>query len=542
MVYTVCMKRITFAAALIFIALLPLSAIEVYKSELQSTPNQEIHFISYNGPVTVYNTMAQIRAIGTALGEPIANGALEAGNPERYFVMHFVDEESEGIDADIFIIGENAAVDHIRNLRAIISAYLESAYQYSREDADTLATFITVYNAVYRKDLENFNSKYKTSVSSNLTSEDAGLSTDYADWPGNTQIVIPLTGRAAGSLSAIDTSIISDQQVVDNIREDSDMGVDIRTDMADLKDREADEAFENAKKAAESAAEAEKDVKDAQKAVDAAKTEAKTTAREAAQAKSDAVKAQKASDKDPENEDLAEKAKEASEKAVTKAKEAAAAAEEAQNAQNKLLETQQKAKEKAEKASEEQIFADKKRNEAQSDTKEIAKDAAKLPQKNELVSMTYGLKLADKSKLLSALVIIDNETGKELKTSTVNVIRGRTVYQAGNQFIAIAGKNEGNAAIRLVLIDGLTLEMTKQSEDPVSEDAILVSHGGFYYTVIKRNKVWVLGKYSKTLELVAETPFSVLETTPIFIKDDTISVVDSENKVHVLAAETLGNN
>ena len=90
------------------------------------------------------------------------------------------------------------------------------------------------------------------------------------------------------------------------------------------------------------------------------------------------------------------------------------------------------------------------------------------------------------------------------------------------------------------MIDGLTLEMTKQSEEPVSEDAVLVSHGGFYYTVIKRNKVWVLGKYSKDLELVAETPFSVLETTPIFIKDNSISVVDSQNRIHVLAAETLG--
>ena len=534
------MKRITFVIALIIIALMPLTAIEVYKSELQLETNQEIHFKSYVGPVTVYNTMAQIRGIGSDLGNAVANGSLEAGNPNRYYVMHLISEDTDGLDADVFIIGPNAAVDHIRNLRAIISAYLESAYKYSREDADTLATFITVYNAVYRQNINNFIEKYNENVYGNLDSDIVGLSTDYADWPGNTQIVIPLTGREAGSLSAIDTSVISDQQVVDNIREESDMGVDIRTEMAGLKDREADEASDKAKKAAESAAEAAKNVKDAQKSAEEAKSQAKKTEREAVQAKSDAVQAQKAADKDPENEELAEKAKAASEKAVTKAKEAATAAEEAQNAQNKLLEAQQKAKEKADKAAEEQIFADKKRSEAQSDTKEIAKDAAKLPQKDELVSMTYGLKIVDKAKLLSALVIIDNDTGKELKTSAVNVIRGRTVYQAGNQFIAIAGKNEGNGAIRLVLIDGLTLEMTKQSEEPVSEDAVLVSHGGFYYTVIKRNKVWVLGKYSKDLELVAETPFSVLETTPIFIKDNSISVVDSQNRIHVLAAETLG--
>ena len=193
--------------------------------------------------------------------------------------MHLISEDTDGLDADVFIIGPNAAVDHIRNLRAIISAYLESAYQYSREDSDTLATFITVYNAVYRQNINNFIEKYKESVYSVLDSDIVGLSTDYADWPGNTQIVIPLTGREAGSLSAIDTSVISDQQVVDNIREESDMGVDVRTDMANLKDREADEAFDNAKKAAESAAEAAKDVKDAQKTADDAKTQAKKSER-----------------------------------------------------------------------------------------------------------------------------------------------------------------------------------------------------------------------------------------------------------------------
>ena len=123
------------------------------------------------------------------------------------------------------------------------------------------------------------------------------------------QIIIPLTGRKAGSLSAIDTSVISDQQVVDNIREKSDMGIDIRSDMAELKDREADEAFENAKKAAEEAANAAKDVRNAQKSADEATNQAKTSARQAAQAKSDAVHAQKASDKEPENENSCRKSK-----------------------------------------------------------------------------------------------------------------------------------------------------------------------------------------------------------------------------------------
>ena len=84
-------------------------------------------------------------------------------------------------------------MDHIDNLRRIIAAYLESAYGYSRQDSQTLAVFVTVYNAVYRGKLDVFKQKYKTVVTKNLTANKAGLALNYAEWPGKTQIVIPLS-------------------------------------------------------------------------------------------------------------------------------------------------------------------------------------------------------------------------------------------------------------------------------------------------------------------------------------------------------------
>lgn len=500
-----------FAAFVMFAAVFPLFAVEVYRNELEQTPSTEIHFNSYSGPVTVFNTMAQIRGIGTALGQQIAAGATVAGNSSRYQVLHFVEEDSKELDADIFVIGPAAGVDHIRNLRAIVSAYLVAAYNYSVEDADTLATFITVYNAVYRLDMNNISTKYTPAVQNAADSAIVGLSTDYADWPGMTQIIIPLTGRRSGGLSTIDTAAISDSNVVENIREDNNKGVDIRGDMADLKTREAEEAAQNAKDAAKAYADATAEVKEAEKAAE--------------KANADAENAKNLAEANPNDKKLQKKADEAQNAA--------------DEANKNLADAKANAADQAAIAKSEQDWADKKLKEAQTDTKYIQKDIETLPPQDELLEAFYGLKIADSSKMLSALVLLDSATGKELKVSPVNVIRGRTVFAAGSNFIAIAGKNGGNAAIRLIIIDGKTLEMIKQSEEPVSEQAVLTEHDNAFYTVINSNGEWKLAKYDSRLRVLAISEISVLEATPIFAYGKTISIVDSKNTVRLLNTENL---
>ena len=208
------MKKLVFFVAAVFFAGTAFfaSALEVDRAELQSAGANSVVFINYTGPHQIINTVEQIRSIGSGLGGSIsANSAREsrAGQASRYYVIHAVDPSTtEKLDADILILGEQAIVDHIDNLRRIIAAYLESAYGYSRKDSQTLAVFVTVYNAVYRGKLDVFKQKYKTVVTKNLTADKAGLALNYAEWPGKTQIVIPLSDVRSGGLSAVDTSVI----------------------------------------------------------------------------------------------------------------------------------------------------------------------------------------------------------------------------------------------------------------------------------------------------------------------------------------------
>ena len=179
-------KKIFGCSAFAFAALAASFAISVDQPEIESAGGANtVVFRNYTGPHSVINSAAEIRAIGSTLGNNVSqssDSSITVGSSNRYQFIHIVDPSvKEKLDADIFIIGSAATVDHIDNVRRIISAYLESAYGYSRRDADTIAVFVTVYNAVYRGNLNYFNSKYKDAVTRNLSSANAGISTDYQE-------------------------------------------------------------------------------------------------------------------------------------------------------------------------------------------------------------------------------------------------------------------------------------------------------------------------------------------------------------------------
>ena len=187
---------------------------EPLPAEVETENLEDVEFINYTGPNDVIDSVDAIRAIGTELGNQIIQDeASSLGNRDRYSVVHAVSaEESEKLDADVFFIGKDASVDHITNLRRIISAYIEAAYSYTEEEADSLAVYITAYNAVYRGRYEVFQAKYKSLVMENLTNEDCGLSKNYAEWSGHSEIVIPLKKEEGKYF--VDTSVFNDRYVI----------------------------------------------------------------------------------------------------------------------------------------------------------------------------------------------------------------------------------------------------------------------------------------------------------------------------------------
>ena len=484
-------------------------SLEVNEPELRVTGNETVEFINYTGPHKVIDTLEAIKRIGSDMGKTIVpEKSSTVGNKNKYYVIHAVDEnEKDKLNADILFIGPDATVDHIKNLRRIISAYLSSAYGYSEKDADTLAVFITVYNAVYRGQYDVYNSKYKSVVTKNLSKDNCGLSTNYKDWPGKSEIVIPLYD-VNGGLSTVDTSVISDSTVVDSMKEDDDKNVDSRKDMVDLKEREAEQATDKAQAAQKTAAEEKKKLDD--------------TKKEASDAQKKADDAKKEAEKNPTQENK-QKAEEAQKQADEKKAE--------------VKEQEKKTEEAKQEAQEQQALADKKQNEAYDERKEIAKDQQEVQEKEAAeakMPSEYGIILSDEKNLLSRLVRFNTETGEIIKRSPVTQIRNRTIYALGDEFIAVAGEDSGNAAIKLVTIDQVNMEITSESNETLAPDSVLVRDGNDFYCVIADGSSWKVGKFDSNLVLKLKSDVNVKSSTPITITDSGVVITDDRGHLRLL--------
>ena len=623
------------AAALIVSAA---PALEVNEPEIRSVGADGVQFVNYSGPHSVINTAAEIVNIGRDLGRGITQENMQrqsqSGTRSKYYVIHAVDGGTDGkMDADIIVIGPDAGVDHVTNLRRIIAGYLSQAYGYSDRDAMTIATFVTVYNAVYRGNMDIFNARYKEIVTRNLTKEASGLATNYRDWPGRTQIVIPLSDVSSGNLNTVDTSVISDSNVIGSMREDEDKGIDARKDMVDIKERQADDADNKAQaaqqaaqqeqeklsqqkaaekaaqdaaekaaedaakartEAAKAAAEAQKQQQDAAKAQadaekqrqDAAKAQAdaEKAKADAAKAQADAEKAQQAAQANKENQqaqadaekaaadakkaqedaakaqadadkakadaqnaqqsakDAQQSAKDAQESANTAQKDADTAKQNAEGESQKTAAQQQKTDTAAEQAAAKQAEADQKRAEAQADRTEIAKDQQEVIRNREAeanAKTIYGLRLTNQEELLSAIVKLNVETGAIIRESPVKVIRNRIIQATPNGYIAVAGQNEGNGAIKLVLIDNEKMEIVRESNETLSEESTYIKDGNEYYCIINEYGRCYVAKYSENITLLLKSPVEVDPTTPLVVTPLGVCVTDVSGVIRILKLQDL---
>lgn len=540
------MKRIIFFIQFFILTAFIISAVEVDKSELQSAGSDEtIVFINYTGPHSKIDSLASIKGIGSSMGSEISKNtekSARSGN-SRYSVIHAVDpSEKSKLDADIIIIGSDATVDHINNLRHIIAAYLSSAYGYSEKDAETLSVFITVYNAVYRGKLADFQNKYKKIVSDCLSASRCGLSVNYKDWPGGSQIVIPLFDVTNGGLSTIDTSVISDSQVVKHMQEDDDKNIESRKDMVDIKEREAEQATEKARDSQKNAVQEQKKLNDEKEKTAEAQKEAKSAQNDAEKATQEAEEARALADANPQDKEL-QKDAEAKEAEAEEKRNAAEEKMEAYQEQKAAEEKQQKSAEEAKQtASEQQAVADKKTSEAQSERKEIAKDQQEVIKQeiaNASAPSAYAIQLVDESALLSGLVKINTNTGDVIKSSPVKVIRNRTMYKAGDNFIAIAGENSGNGAVKLVLLSSDTMEITKESNETAAEKSVLIQDGNEFYCVIQDGSDCYLAKYDQELNLKLKSSSKVKAATPITISGQHIIVSGASGGILLLEKSDL---
>jgi hypothetical protein len=488
---------------------------QIDRGELQKNL-APVSFTNYEGPHARIETREQIRQIGVPLGQAVKAGAARAGTGSRYFVIHSVSApDGDKLDADIFGLGANIGVDHIRNLRTIIQGYLQEAYGYSAQDAALLAEYITIYNAVYRGNWDYFSARYKNPVLDNLNQQQVGLATHYSEWPGKTLILIPL---GIGGISSIDTSSISDSRVVEEMRREDDKGIEQRRDMVDLKEREAAAAEQKAANQKE-----------------AVKKEEKAIAAERAQVQKDQQKIAE------DRQKLAENQPASPAEAAQQEKEIARRESEAQQKSDELDQRESELVLQREDAAKQEQFAEKKTEEAQQERESIARDQQSIIVRETQSAGLIGVILERNDAVLGRLVAIDPATRKELRRSPLNTVYVRTLTFVGGKILAIAGENQGNGAIRLIEINGRTLEMAKQGNDDLHSNSLIWVNGSDLYAITAdlANGTLNLSRFNADLALQAKSKIAVHPNASVSIQQGSLVTQRADGSAVLLNAADL---
>ena len=519
------------AVIFLALALTPLFA-QVDRNELENLP--PVVFINYEGPHAKIDTREQIRQIGVVLGrgisereagiQPILNGLsierrreytykFEVGALSRYFVIHSVSgPQGDKLDADIFGLGVDAGVDHIRNLRWIVQGYLQDAYSYSERDAALLAEYITIYNAVYRGDWEYFSKRYKTPVISNLTEEKAGLSIRYDEWPGRTLMIIPL---GHGGLSSIDTSAISDSRVVEEMRREDDQSVPQRQQMVDLKEREAEQAAQQARLEREKIREEERQIAAERQRVE----EQRRRVEEERQAREQAAQTQQER----------EKARQ----------EADSQTRELERKEAELQTREEELERRREEAQKYEDFVEQKIDETQKEREDIARDQqAIIIQENTGI---LGITIERVNPPMGRLVRFNPSTGSEIRRSPLDTVHTRTVTFIGGRTLAIAGENSGPGAVRLIEITPDTLIIARQGDNDIKTGSLLWVNSSDLYaiTVDLSTNECHMARFDTNLVLQAKSAAKVHPESSVTIQQGRLLTQREDGSPLILNPATL---
>jgi len=488
---------------------------QVDRAELERR-QAPVNFLNFEGPVVRNETREQIRQIGVVLGQAMAAGQTETGQLNRYFVIRSVSHaDGERLDAEIFGIGSAAAVDHIRNVRVILQGYLQAAHNYSEADAELLAFFITVYNAVNRDDWEFISARYTSEVLQHLTPQNAGISTRWNEWAGRTRMLIPITGR--DGLGAIDTGAISDERVIDELRREDDMALDQRRDLVDLLEREAEEAEERA-----------------------------AAIREEAEAEERAIaeeRAQLEEDRQQLEQDIADGQ-------VTQEQAAQAEAEQAQREQELAEREEALAQQQAEAEREEQLAGDR-FDDAQQQRDWIAEDQQLLivqgqpPVPPHLQQGLITVAIERQDATIGRLVSFDPTT-RQQRLSPLNTVSVRTLTFINNsRLFVIAGERVGQGAVRLIEVDTRSLEMLAQSQDDIHPGSLIWQNGAYLYAITADHEnggTLNLGRFDTDLVLQARSEVALHPNATVTIQQGTLLTQRADGTVALLDPTSLEEN
>jgi hypothetical protein len=186
-------------------------------------------------------TPAQLRAAGQELSRMALLSNRKYVARRQYAVVRAIDPSVKtGFDADIFMLERASDIVDIDGVRDVLGGYLTDQYEYSVRDGRVLATFVTYYNALYRAQVAYFRTKYKPVVLAKLVPQYIGIDRNYRNWPGRTQMLVPLVTSSNGGKPRLDIDGFTGKDVISVLTNQPDKGIPERKDLIVIKKDDLD--------------------------------------------------------------------------------------------------------------------------------------------------------------------------------------------------------------------------------------------------------------------------------------------------------------
>lgn len=513
--------------------------LEVDINEIKT--NKNIQFINFEGQHFEADPYWDIRAIGYKLAKVKKRNEILRYHM-KYSIIHVVDDtDTDKFDADILSIDEHAMVDHIRNIRLIMAAYLQRKYGYKTNDAFLLSTFITYYNALHRGNIDYFSNKYKDIVLEHINENNAGISTKYYEWPGGTKILIPLTDEIQkGSISALDTAELT-EQVIDELKQREDKGLEDRKKITEFQEKEIikknkeiekekKEIEKEKKKIEKKEAAIEKEKKELSTITDEKKKEKKEKQIEEQEKtikeKKDTIKKQEESVKKKETKLTSKKEKVTNEKKEIKEDEI----------RTKINKDPIQFKEDLKKESEELERREEKLKEKEDELRSERSENKIIEDKFYYMK---NMAITTEGHYNNELYIIDAKTRKIIKKSPYDKVTGKTYHVFKEGVVIISYTDTHDSPHHLVLLDLDDLEEKVTGNENVFWRSFIKVKNNSIYAIIKEQSNYFLGKFDPSLVIQAKSVVKIAKDSFISFYDDLVYINSANKEILVLNKSDL---
>lgn len=529
-------------------------AYNIDTTELSKT--KKVNFNNWRGRYTVYIPPWKQRRVGRRLAYKSMVNNYKPSNHFYFKIIRAISkDESKKLSADIIIIQPWAKILHVNYIRRVITGYLMKMYDYKMKDAQTLAFYITFYNAVYRKNISYFNKIYKPVVLRYLSKWNAGLSVNYWEWPGKTRIVVPITKDAKrGKLDAVDPDIISDKNIKKKIRK-NEKNIKKRKDIIDLKKRIIEKDKDDIKKKKDDIKKKEEKIK---KDKDDIKKREEKIKKEKDKIKdiTDPEKRKKKKDEIIKKEKNVKKEKDRIKKEEKKIKKKK---DEVKKKEEKVKKKEDDVKKDEKKVRDDEIKRDIDKNpddakdklkKKDEDLKKREKDLDKredklkdkIKDKKVFANKFYYLKIKEylqAGHYQNELYMIDAAKRKVMFKSPVKNISGRRydVYSKGIVVITRPDRNKLKHVLTLVDREKLT-EITSGKENIFWRSFVEIREG-FIYAIVMKNNKYYLGKFDSNLKMILISRTEITNNTFITFYEKYIYINSEDKKILVLKKEDL---